>query len=260
MRWRPTVPMETRCECSAASASDRNGSLIVSAAQNSRAAPLGLAVRAGTDREIGSDAGVDLHARDRSRRRTRPGAGAGPFTAGASTESRSGIPTWTNGPATGWRTVVKQILSPAPARRRGTALGMHADGDRHVGSAEACARGISTVIAPTACAMVGTERRDRVQARRGRRAARASRRRPRSNRPGPRRGDARESGPRRSGPTSSPALAVHGKLRDVLGLEHRRRHHQRGLDDGDRRTACAAEQREHDAGSEVEPGASSRWP
>ena len=38
-----------------------------------------------------------------TRRRTGAGVGAGPFTAGPSTESKSGIPTWTKRPAAGWR-------------------------------------------------------------------------------------------------------------------------------------------------------------
>ena len=112
------VPRDTDVECSAASANDRNGSLVVSAAQTqSSPARLGGGHPVGHPGQLHPEAAVDLHrgrlltpARDADavvafliRRRTGAGVGAGPLTAGASTDNDSGSPTCTKRPAAGCR-------------------------------------------------------------------------------------------------------------------------------------------------------------
>ena len=103
------VPSDTEVECSAASVSDRKGSFVVSAAHR-QSSPAASAART-RSATLGSSAPRPLSiftaprrtAAVFTRRRTGAGVGAGPFTAGASTESDSGIPTWTKRPAAGWR-------------------------------------------------------------------------------------------------------------------------------------------------------------
>ena len=107
----------TRGRVSAASANDRNGSFVVSAAQTqSSPAASAAATRSATRgssiprplsifNEVASSSPTPPHVvvAFLSRRRTGAGVGAGPLTAGASTDSDRGSPTWTKRPAAGCR-------------------------------------------------------------------------------------------------------------------------------------------------------------
>ena len=115
------VPRDTDVECSAASVNDRNGSFVVSAAQTqSSPAASAAATRSATRASsiprplsIFNEVASSYRRRRRHaaaatvvfliRRRTGAGVGAGPLTAGASTDNDNGSPTWTKRPAAGCR-------------------------------------------------------------------------------------------------------------------------------------------------------------
>ena len=253
----------TRSECSAAIASDRNGSFTVSAAQTqSRPAASAAAVRRAVDR--------------RGRRRCRCRSSCGASRAGAAT-----APGRAPGPSPrGHRPTGAAGSRPARTGRRRGGRTVASRPARDTWASSGTALGCTLIAAGTPCACRSRARRFDRHARRSRRfdARRGDdARRVRSAAPSaarccgvtrahgepavasPRTAGNRLDGPRSSAPTASerrPCTAISATCSDwnTVAVSH-----QRPLDRRDRRAARARQQREHDAGGEVHARCSSRW-